>query len=365
MKLSELKYIAAYLLPVSAFIGIYNLGVFSFLTPVLTFVCIPIIEFFTPEHKTNLSKKESFSKSKKYFFDVLLYLNLPIVYALLCFSLITFQQKNLQIFESLGLVFSVGIVLGSNGINVAHELGHRNNKIAKYTAKLLLLPSFYTHFTIEHNYGHHVNVSTPKDPATARYKETLYAFWIRSVIQQYKNAWKIQMQLNKYNQNNFFSFTNEILVNSLLQISYLLSLYFIFGLKITLLFVLMGVIGFLLLESINYIEHYGLLRKQRKSGRFVPVKEIHSWNSNHVLGRILLYELTRHSDHHFRASKKYQILNYYETSPELPFGYPTSIVLAMFPKLWFKVMNKKIPSEMKELYTSYFKKNLSDSNLIS
>ena len=354
MKLSELKYASAYLLPMCAIIGIWKLELFTYLTPVVTFVIIPIIEFFSPENKSNLAENEKVEKNKKLLFDVLLYLNLPIVYGILTYGFYVLLNQNLETFEIIGLIFSIGIVLGSNGINVAHELGHRENILAKWTAKLLLIPSFYTHFTLEHNYGHHVSVSTPEDPATARFKESLYAFWLRSVSGQYKNAWKLQMKFNTINSTLFFSFKNEMLVNTILQLSYVLVLYFLFGLQICLLGIAMGIIGFLLLESINYIEHYALLRERRKSGRFYPVKEIHSWNSNHLLGRILLYELTRHSDHHYRASKKYQVLDYYETSPELPFGYPTSIVMAMFPKLWFKVMNKKIPPKMKEFYTMYY-----------
>jgi alkane 1-monooxygenase len=348
MKLSELKYLSAYILPLCAFIGIWKLDLFTFLTPVVTFILIPIIEFFTPENKTNLQEEERLNKNKKRFFDVLLYLNLPILIGILYYGFYTFQYKNVETFEVVGLIFSIGIVLGSNGINVAHELGHRENWFAKWISKLLLLPSFYTHFTLEHNYGHHVHVSTPDDPATARYNQNVYAFWFQSALGQYKNAWKVQSKLNKANSTSFFSIKNEMLLNTFLQFTYLIVLFSSLGIKITLYAVAMGIVGFLLLESINYIEHYGLLRKQRKSGRYLPVKEIHSWNSNHLLGRILLYELTRHSDHHYRASKKYQILEYYETSPELPYGYPTSIVLALIPSLWFKIMNKKIPSEMKE-----------------
>jgi alkane 1-monooxygenase len=113
-----------------------------------------------------------------------------------------------------------------------------------------------------------------------------------------------------------------------------------------------ALVGILLLETINYIEHYGLRRAKTKSGRYERVSEIHSWNSNHVLGRVILYELTRHSDHHYKASKKYQVLEYHEVSPQLPFGYPTSMVLAMVPPLWFSIMNKRVPKEMVALQTA-------------
>jgi alkane 1-monooxygenase len=134
---------------------------------------------------------------------------------------------------------------------------------------------------------------------------------------------------------------------TLIQISYLIILFYFFGSVGLIVALLAGIVGFLLLESINYIEHYGLKRKLLPSGRYERVSEKHSWNSNHVLGRIILYELTRHSDHHFKSQKKYQILEYHDVSPQMPFGYPTSIVLAFFPPLWFAIMNKRIPLEMK------------------
>jgi len=132
-----------------------------------------------------------------------------------------------------------------------------------------------------------------------------------------------------------------------IQAFYLITIFLIWGASATLLALLAGLVGFLLLETVNYIEHYGLLRSKTKSGRYERVKEVHSWNSNHVIGRIVLYELTRHSDHHFKSSKKYQILDCHETSPQLPFGYPTSMVLSMVPPLWFRIMNKRVPATMR------------------
>ncbi len=132
----------------------------------------------------------------------------------------------------------------------------------------------------------------------------------------------------------------------IIEASYLLTIFLFFGSYGLMFSVLSAIVGFTLLETVNYIEHYGLLRLKTNSGRYERVKEIHSWNSNHVIGRIVLYELTRHSDHHYKSSKKYQILDCHEESPQMPFGYPTSMVMSLFPPLWFKVMNKRIPREM-------------------
>ena len=130
------------------------------------------------------------------------------------------------------------------------------------------------------------------------------------------------------------------------QLTYFITVYLIFGYLGFIFALTSAIVGFVLLETVNYIEHYGLLRLKTKSGRYERVREIHSWNSNHVIGRIVLYELTRHSDHHYKTSKKYQILACHEDSPQMPYGYPTSMVLSLIPPLWFKIMNKRIPKDM-------------------
>jgi alkane 1-monooxygenase len=256
-------------------------------------------------------------------------------------------SNNYQLYELVGLVLSLGIVLGTNGINVAHELGHRQKTNERQLGKLLLLPSFYMHFYIEHNFGHHAQAATSEDPATAAYNQTLYSFWFTSVFRQYFSAWKLQSKLLESEARGFFSIKNDMLWYTLFQTVYLATILYFFGVLGLIFAVCSGIVGFLMLETVNYIEHYGLLRKKLASGRYERVREVHSWNSNHVIGRIVLYELTRHSDHHYKSSKKYQVLDYYDISPQMPFGYPTSMVLSFLPPLWFKVMNSRIPEEMK------------------
>lgn len=345
--MKDLKYIAAFTLPLSAVISFYFQGYWSYFTPFYAFVIIPVLELLLPLDSSNLGEHQREVKKHKPFFDWLLYLNVPLVYGLLIYALWYVSSHAVSNTEIIGLTLSLGIVLGTNGINVAHELGHRIKTKERYLGKLLLLPSLYMHFYIEHNFGHHVNAATLEDPATAKYKQTLYSFWITSVFRQYRNAWKLQQKLLIQNRTPMFSPKNDMLWYVVFQIAYLLAILLIFG-QTGLLFALgAAIVGFLLLETVNYIEHYGLLRKKLPSGRYERVKEVHSWNSNHVVGRIVLYELTRHSDHHYKSSKKYQILDYHDSSPQMPYGYPTSMVMSFLPPLWFKVMNPRIPAEMK------------------
>ena len=345
--MKDLKYLAAMSIPVSMLIGLYFKGYWSFFTPAYAFVLIPLLELLLPHDPSNYEGELREEKKNNILFDWMLYLNIPIVFGLLFYILIQLPQNTYTFHELVGLILSMGIVLGTNGINVAHELGHRQGSTERYWAKLLLLPSFYMHFYIEHNFGHHLHAATREDPATARYNQSVYSFWVSSVVRQYLSAWKIQGKLLKASDESFLSPKNDMLWYSIFQVTYLLALFLFFG-PVGLFFALAaGVVGFLLLETVNYIEHYGLLRKKLPSGRYERVREIHSWNSNHVMGRIILYELTRHSDHHYKSSKKYQVLDYHDTSPQMPFGYPTSMVLSFFPPLWFNIMNKRIPLEMK------------------
>ncbi len=342
-----MKYIWAYSIPVIGILGIYIGGTFSFAAVIFAFVVIPVLELLLPTNTNNYEEEEIQSRLSKKIYDWMLYLNVPIVYGSIVYSLIIVSQQNVSTMEIAGMTLSLGVILGSNGINVAHELGHRAAFIEKILGKILLIPSHYTHFFIEHNHGHHLHVSTPNDPSTAKYNQNLYAFWWQTVTGTYTKAWAIQQNLNKVNQTKWYSFKNDMVWFSLIQVSYLAIIFTVFGSKATLFAALAGVVGFLLLETINYIEHYGLRRNQLASGRFERVSEKHSWNSNHVLGRIILYELTRHSDHHYKSQKKYQVLEYHDVSPQMPFGYPTSMVMSFFPPLWFWVMNKRVPKEMR------------------
>lgn len=344
----DLKYLAALTIPLSALISLYFKGVWSYFTPFYAFVLIPVLELLFTEDHHNLDEDEKAGKSSSRLFDWMLYLNVPVVYSLIVIYLFSFVNTDLALYEVLGLMFSLGIVLGANGINVGHELGHRQKSAERFLGKLLLLPSFYMHFYIEHNFGHHMHAATKEDPATARLNQTVYSFWFTSVFRQYISAWKIQLQLLKRQGRSFLSVKNDMFWYLFIEASYLFVLYYFFGAQVIPFVIGAGVVGFLLLETVNYIEHYGLLRKKLPSGRYERVREVHSWNSNHIIGRIVLYELTRHSDHHYKSSKKYQLLDCHEESPQMPYGYPTSMVISFLPPLWFKMMNPRIPASMKE-----------------
>lgn len=343
LKMRDFKYLIAYIIPIAVGLSFYLGGIWSFLGLFIAFFIIPLIELFYKGTTENLEIEEEDTQLKKRFFDFVLYLNVPIIWGLLIYYFHTISQGGHTWWELVGMTTTIGILLGGNGINIAHELNHRETWHEKLFAKMLLLPSFYLHFVIEHNYGHHKWISTDKDPASSRLNESIYAFFFRSTFMGYASAWNISGELtSKKGHAAFHPIHNPMFAYTLLQLIYIGTIVYIFGLAMLPFIIISGIIGFSLLEAVNYIEHYGLRRKKLPSGRYEAVQPHHSWNSNHELGRIFLYELTRHSDHHFKANRKYQILRHFDNTPQLPLGYPGSIIIAMFPPLWFAYMNPKV-----------------------
>ena len=346
--MKDLKYLFAYTVPLSAFISFESTGVWTYSSVIYAFIILPFLDLIAGTGSENLSKEEKNNKKTKWVFDVMLYLNLPIVFGLLYLIFSKVETQEYAVYELIGLGLSAGILLATNGINVAHELGHRPPYFERFMGKCLYMPCLYMHFYIEHNFGHHFNVATPNDGATANYNQTVFSFWLTSVTKQYVDSWKRQIKILKTEKRPFFSVKNDILWYHLIQPTYIFGVFYFFSFHVMLFAIAIGIVSFLFLETINYIEHYGLRRFKTPSGRYERVQPIHSWNSNFNIGRIVLYELTRHSDHHYKSSKKYQLLNSHDQSPTLPLGYPASILLSFVPPLWFKIMNPLVPNEMKK-----------------
>jgi len=337
-----LKYASVYLSIGIIFASLLAGGYWIFIAPLYVFGIIPLLELIIPGTTENMSKAEEEMAKKDIRYDLLVWSVVPVQFGLMIFCLFKVSHSAMPWWELGGHILAFGISCGVLGINVGHELGHRFTKHEQIMAKMLLSSSLYMHFFIEHNRGHHRHVSTDEDPASARYGETLYAFWFRSVVTGWLSAWKLESErLNKAGIS-FWSIQNEMLRYQFIQGGMLLAIFFIFGLKALLFFIASAMGGALMLETVNYIEHYGLRRKKVDDAYYEKVLPIHSWNSNHPVGRIMLFELTRHSDHHYLASRKYQILRHFDHSPQMPTGYPGMMVLSLFPPLWFKVMHRAI-----------------------
>ena len=336
------KYLSVLILPIVVCISFLSKGWLTFLPAIVFFGLVPFLELFIKPNKKNFSKEAEKIAKENNNYTYILYATLPIQLFFLGFFFYAIQETGLTNLELSGRIFGMGIMCSVIGINVGHELGHRNKRIDQFIGEILLLTSLNTHFLPYHNGGHHLNVATPKDAATARRNEIIFLFWIRSHITSYLQAWAIEKKRLETNNTSWFHYQNRMLIYTICNFLLLSAIYFFLGQSVTIYFLLAAVIGILLLETVNYIEHYGLLRKQDENGRYEKVKRQHSWNSDHQIGQVLLFNLSRHSDHHYNGSKHYQTLKTVPESPQMPTGYPGMMLLALLPPFWFLVMHKKI-----------------------
>jgi alkane 1-monooxygenase len=347
------SYLLSFLSAGIAAASMFWYGIKAWAFVLYAFALIPTFELFFKGDTTNVSEQEEAELKQRAIFDWLLYAIFYVQWALVGLFIwrvgidipLALESGNWS--NVLARIFTLGITCGVFGINVAHELGHRKEAIAQFYAQGLLLSSLYMHFTIEHNKGHHTHVGTLADGATARLNEWVYVFWFRSIWYCYSGAWKIESERLQKAGTSFWNPSNKMLRITVIKIMFLTILGVLFGWQVLIAFVAAATVGFLLLETVNYVEHYGLMRALNSKGRPVPVKPVHSWNSNHPVGRGLLFELSRHSDHHYRASRKYQILRSFEDSPLMPTGYPGMILMALVPPLWFGFMNPRV-GELKQ-----------------
>lgn len=342
MRLRFLKYILPFLFFFGAWQSFHSYGWFVWLPVIAAFFIIPVLELFIKPDPSNMNAAEEEMARKSRIYDVLLYFVVAFQYFALYQFLVSMKNDTLAWYETAGRIAVMGLLCGTFGINVGHELGHRVKRFEQTLAKALLLTSLYMHFFTEHNKGHHKRVATPEDPSSARYGEPVYTFYFRTIIMSYFSAWHIANDEVKKKGKAVLSLYNEMIQFQLIQVAFVGTIWYFFGGLVTVYFLAAALIGILLLETVNYIEHYGLQRKKIAEGRYERALPVHSWNSDHVIGRIMLFELSRHSDHHYLASRKYQVLRHHDNSPQMPTGYPGMIILSLVPPLWFYVMNNRI-----------------------
>lgn len=346
--MKKLKYFFVFILPLGVYFAFNRTGYPTFGPVIFSFVLIPLFELFLKPDNKNFDKETMALEKESRFYDWILYLAVPIQLLMLFSFFFVIELTPMNSISFVGKVFSMGLLCGVLGINIGHELGHRSSRMEQFLGEILLLTSLNTHFLPYHNEGHHREVATPDDAATAKKGQTLFSFWFTSHFGSYFKAWKIENHRMKKKGKPVWSLRNKMIDYSLANLILLSGIYIYFDLKVLLAFVLAAVIGILLLETVNYIEHYGLLRQKNEKGRYERVKHVHSWNSDHQIGRLMLFNLSRHSDHHYKASKKYQTLESLPESPQMPTGYPGMMMLAFIPPLWFSIMDKRIEHMRKD-----------------
>jgi alkane 1-monooxygenase len=322
-------------------VEVTGVGALWFYGPVLVFGFFPLLDLAIGNDARNPPDTVIKWLERDRYYRWCTYAYIPIQYAGLVFACWLWSHGGLSVPESIGLALTVAMVSGI-GINTAHELGHKRASSERWLSKVALAQSGYGHFFIEHNRGHHVRVATPEDPASARLGESFYAFLPRTVLGSLRSAWELErVRLARLNRSPWTP-RNDILNAWAMTAALYLVLVLAFGIVVLPYLLIQSVVGFCLLEVVNYLEHYGLLRGRREDGRYERTRPEHSWNSNSVASNVLLYHLQRHSDHHANPIRRYQALRHVHEAPQLPTGYAGMIVLAVVPPLWRRVMDHRV-----------------------
>jgi alkane 1-monooxygenase len=331
-----------YLIPVLVVRSQYLGGLWNFFPLLVIFGIVPVIDALIGLDPHNPSDDTLKALGEQRIFRWLTWAYVPLQVALIVYAAYVITHQSMSWLELTGFTLSLGTMTGALGITFAHELCHKPNRLEQALGKILLLTVCYMHFHIEHNQGHHVNVATPKDPATSRLGESFYRFYPRTVIGGFRGAWQLEARRLQRSGRPIWSVSNQVIWFVLLPIAFALALGALFGWPVVPFFFAQSVVAFTLLEIVNYLEHYGIERREIAPGRYERVTPIHSWNSNHRLTNGFLIMLQRHSDHHANPQRRYQTLRHFDESPQLPTGYAGMVVLALVPPLWFRVMNPRV-----------------------
>jgi alkane 1-monooxygenase len=316
-------------------------GVFWLSGPLLVFVLIPTLDQLIGTDAANPPESVLSWLEEDRYYRRCTYAFIPLQYASLVMACWLWSSGALSTLAAVGLALTVGCVSGI-AINTAHELGHKRPALERWLSKIALAQSGYGHFAIEHNRGHHVRVATPEDPASARFGESFYEFLPRTVAGSLASSLEIERVRLARVGKSFWTLQNDVLNAWALSLLLYGALIGAFGAGIVPFLLLQAAVGVALLEAVNYLEHYGLLRQQREDGRYERCLPSHSWNSNNVSSNLFLYHLQRHSDHHAHPSRRYQALRDFAEAPNLPSGYATMILLALIPPLWRQVMDARV-----------------------
>jgi len=315
-------------------------GLFWWWGPFFVFAVMPVLDVVAGVDRSNPREEDVPRLETDPFYQWVANLFLPLQYAGLLASAWLLTRGGLSTVDKAGLTLTVGMVAGIAIAN-AHELGHKKEAVQKWLAKIVLVQSCYGHFVTEHNRGHHVRVATPEDPASARLGESFWAFWPRTVVGGLRSSWHLEKTRLQREGGSPWTLRNDVLGAWLLTAAVWAALVAGFGTALLPWLALQAVVGFSLLEVVNYLEHYGLLR-QKVGDRYERTQPRHSWNANNVASNVLLYHLQRHSDHHANPLRRYQSLRHMDDAPQLPTGYAAMIVLAAVPPLWRRVMDPRV-----------------------
>jgi alkane 1-monooxygenase len=314
-------------------------GAWTYLPLLVMFGAIPIVDTLIGAAD---AARQSPDVDRNLYFKMVTWSWVPVQIALLVWLLGKAASGVLTPFEIVGGTLSMGAIAGAIGITFAHELVHRSHPLERALGEVLLASVSYAHFAIEHVHGHHRYVGTPRDPATARFGESFYRFLPRTLAGSLTSAWHLEVERLARRRRGAWSVSNRMLRYALTQGAVYSGIWLLFGGVGIAVCAGQAVLAFSILEVINYVEHYGLMRREIAPGEYERIAPQHSWDSPHRVSNWMLINLARHSDHHCVAAKRYQSLELLQQAPQLPAGYGVMFLLALIPPLWFRIMNPRI-----------------------
>jgi len=307
----------------------------------LMFVVAPGLDWLLGEDQNNPPEAIVPQLEEDRYYRVLTYLTVPLHYMTFLVVAVFIGSNATPWWGFLTLTIALGFSDGF-AINTGHELGHKRTQLETWLAKIVLAVPAYGHFWIEHNRGHHRDVATPEDPASARMGESIYSFARREIPGAFRRAWQIERERLARKGLPLFSLQNEALQSYLITIVLQVSLILAFGWIMVPFLIIHNFFSWWVLTSANYVEHYGLMRLKQADGKYERCQPHHSWNANHIYSNLLLFHLQRHSDHHANPTRRYQSLRHFEDLPSLSSGYYGMFMMAYIPSLWFRVMDAKL-----------------------
>ncbi|BAG42775.1 alkane 1-monooxygenase [Burkholderia multivorans] len=331
-----------------------GLHVFWWFGPLFAFGVIPVLDTLIGDDRDNPPEDVVPHLERERYYRLIVYLATLVEYVAFFMCVRIVGTHALAWYDYVGFALSLGAATGIS-INTAHELGHKTNRFERWLAKITLAPVAYGHFFVEHNRGHHVRVATAEDPASARYGESFWAFLPRTVVGSVRSAWQLERTRLARLGRSPWTWRNEVLHAWAMTVVVWGIAIAIGGAVVIPFLVIQAVYGASLLEVVNYVEHYGLGRRKLPNGRYERCTPQHSWNSNHVVTNLFLYQLQRHADHHANPTRSYQALRHFDDAPQLPAGYATMILLAYVPPLWYRVMNPRV--------VAHYRGNMAQSNI--
>ena len=315
-------------------------AIYAWFTPILWYLFVPLGDFLFGRDDKNYSAQRADELENDNYYKWLVFLSVPLFFVTWMYGAWWVSTQAVSVSDYLGMTIGVALTNGL-ALVVGHELGHKNNRLEKNLAKWVLAVPAYGHFSAEHNRGHHKDVATPDDPASARMGESLYRFVLREIPGAFVRAFHDEKVRLERKGKSVISAENQILQSFAITFVLYGAALTLWGTVVIPFMVISTLWGWQFLSTSNYIEHYGLLRQKQEDGRFERTRPEHSWNADFRVSNLVTYHLQRHSDHHSRPTRRYQVLRS-DDAPELPTGYAGCFTMAYFTPIWRKVMDPKV-----------------------